>query len=162
VQSGTLEAGPAELKIFLVEDNPADVVLFKRILRSSHISYALTVAIDGGEALDVLKTQDVGRQHYRPDVVFLDLNLPGKSGIEVLAEMKADVRLAAISVAVLTGSDSPEDRAACSLLGADIYLSKALGLDHFPYLAREVEQFLINLSRPMRSELAPRRSISAA
>lgn len=130
------------LEILLVEDNPGDVVLFKQALRSSSISFSLKVARDGDEAIRLLKGRSSSPSTYKPHVVFLDLNLPCKTGAEVLAEMKADPVLALIPVAILTGSDYAEDHALCARLGADEYFQKAGALQDFFTLADRVRSFL--------------------
>jgi CheY-like chemotaxis protein len=129
----------------LIEDNPGDVVLFKQALRNSAILYSLTVAMDGIQAIQILNAQTESHSPYKPDVVFLDLNLPGKRGAEVLAEMKSDAGLATIPVAILTGSDHADDRAICASLGARAYFNKALVLEDFSILAAEIVSFLLQL-----------------
>ena len=76
------------------------------------------------------------------NAVFLDLNLPGKSGTEVLADMKSDLSLASIPVAILTGSDDRQDRETCASLGSDAYFSKALAMQDFPALITVIDAFL--------------------
>ncbi|HZS54580.1 MAG TPA: response regulator [Bryobacteraceae bacterium] len=131
-----------QLNILLVEDNPGDVVLFKQALRNSAISYSLTVATDGVQATQMLNALPQCCSSYKPDVVFLDLNLPGKRGAEVLAEMKNNTALATIPVAILTGSDHADDRAICTSLGANAYFNKAVVLEDFAILASEIISFL--------------------
>ena len=141
------------LDILLVEDNPCDVVLFKQALRNSSILFSLKVARDGAEAIRLLKGRNASSPStYKPDVVFLDLNLPCKSGAEVLAEMKADPTLALIPVAILTGSEYAEDYAACTRLGADEYFQKAGALQDFFTLADKVRLFLKKLRRAPMAE----------
>lgn len=142
------------LDIFLVEDNPVDVALFKQILRKSSLVFSLTVAKDGVEAVQRLNNRD--GSPYRPDVVFLDLHLPGKNGIEILSEMKNDSQLAAIPVAVLTGSDHAQDYATCRQLGVDAYFNKTVELHDFFALASDIETFLLSLPG-----VAPRELVSA-
>lgn len=132
-----------KLEIFLVEDNPADVVLFKQALRKCAVLHSLSVATDGAEAVRRLKESSSSPQ--RPDVVFLDLNLPGLSGAELLAEMKGDPNLATIPVAILTGSDLIQDRVTCAALGVDAYFYKAVALQDFFALATEIGFFLSGL-----------------
>lgn len=133
----------AALEILLVEDNPVDVVLFKHILRKGSVVYSLTVSHDGVDAAERLKDPGNG-QRYRPDVIFLDLNLPGKSGMEVLAEIKADPALAFIPIAVLTGSEDPGDHSTCCSLGVNAYWNKAAGSEDFLALAAEIRRFLVD------------------
>jgi CheY-like chemotaxis protein len=158
--------GNVALEIFLVEDNPGDVVLFKQALKRSTIVFSLTVATHGVEAIKRLQEPSSSGQPYRPDVVFLDLNLPGWSGVEVLAEMKKDLELASIPVAILTGSELMQDRSACCSIGVDAYFNKALALQDFFTLASEIEAFLLGLrSAPNRKSaqaLQTRLAVSSA
>lgn len=156
-------SAPAALEILLIEDSPVDIVLFKHLLRRTSVLYSLAVSDDGLDAVERLKNSGSGQPHYRPDVIFLDLNLPGKSGLEVLAEIKADPALASVPVAVLTGSDHAEDRSACSSLGASAYWNKTIAAQDFFALAAEIERFLAELPRVKPPELLRRFSaVSAA
>ena len=139
--------GSAELAIFLVEDNPCDVVLFKQILRKCSIPCSLTIATEGIEALRWLKSEIKAHNEGNPDLVFLDLNLPGKSGLEILAEMKADPALAAIPTAVLTGSDQIRDKQNCERLGVQAYFNKTEVLQDFFSLVNGINSFLSTLRR---------------
>jgi two-component system response regulator len=152
------------LDILLVEDNPGDVVLFKQALRNCAISFSLKVARDGEEAIRLLRGRNASPATYKPNVVFLDLNLPCKSGAEVLAEMKADPALAAIPVAILTGSDYAEDYALCARLGADDYLQKAGALQDFFTLSDKIRLFLkkVQPSRAAKTMQAQLAQTSAA
>ena len=130
------------LSVFLVEDNPCDVALFRQILRKCSVEYSLIIVGDGIEAARRLKDPSL----TKPDVVFLDLNLPGKSGKEVLREMKADPCLSALPVAVLTASDDAEDYRVCKALGVDAYFNKAEALQDFFSLIAKIRAFVSNLS----------------
>ena len=77
-------------EILLVEDNPADVRLAREAFKTSKIQSVLTVVKDGVEAMDFLRQRTGYIGAARPDLIFLDLNLPRKDGREVLAEIKAD------------------------------------------------------------------------
>lgn len=145
-RSDESSGGVIELGILLVEDNPGDVVLFKQTLRNSSILHSLSVAKDGAQAIEMLKARNGLDVSYRPDVVFLDLNLPCKTGAEVLAEMKADPVLASIPVAILTGSDHEDDFAVCTALGVNAYFHKALALQDFRALASAIQAFLRDLA----------------
>jgi len=151
VQQSREHQVPASVEIFLVEDNPADILLFKRILRMTCLAHGLTISSDGTDALERLENRGGGRP-YRPDVIFLDLNLPGKPGAEVLATLKADPLLASIPVAVLTGSDNPDDPATCSSLGAALFLNKPVFFEQFSVLASAIERFVTEALSAKRSE----------
>jgi CheY-like chemotaxis protein len=133
----------AKLELLLVEDNPCDVLLFKQILRKCSVSCSLTVAINGIQAMNYISGHNPGCLSF--DAVFLDLNLPCKSGTEVLAEIKADAKLVHTPVAMLTGSDDSDDRRICRVLGADAYFNKAEVMQDFFALVREIDAFLIRV-----------------
>ena len=84
------------LRILVVDDSPSDVRLIREALKETSVNVTLITARDGVEATDYLQKALLG--HFlRPDLIILDLNLPRKSGREVLAEIKTDVRLEADS-----------------------------------------------------------------
>ena len=153
--------GRVQLEIFLVEDNPGDVVLFKQALRKSAVLYSLSVASDGVEAVRRLQETSGSQPPYRPDVIFLDLNLPGWSGAEILAQIKKDPHLVAIPVAILTGSELIQDRTACTALGVDAYFNKATALHDFFTLAKEIEHFLLCLPWVPRRQTSRRAAVSS-
>lgn len=94
------------LVILLVEDNPGDVFMVREALEEAGIGYSLHVVSDGFKAMQFLRRQSDFSTAPRPDLVILDLNLPGKHGREVMAEMQADRNLAVLPVAVFTTSVS--------------------------------------------------------
>ncbi len=96
------------VRIFLVEDNSADVVLFEEAVRESQTPAEVRVAGDGEEAMRFLRSWAAGSEAFHPDVVVLDLNLPRVSGQEVLAAMAGDPALAGVPGAVLTTSTSEQ------------------------------------------------------
>ncbi len=107
------------LDILLVEDNLADVRLTQEALKDSAVPHNLLVAEDGGSAMSILRTE--GR---RPDVILLDLGLPGTNGREVLATIKSDTELEDIPVIVLTMSRDEFDILLSYNLKADNYITK--------------------------------------
>jgi two-component system response regulator len=115
------------MQILLVEDNPADVRLIREALRHTEASYSLSVVDDGEKAIDFLRDRAPGSF---PDLVLLDLNLPRKSGAEVLVEIKGDRRLKRIPVVILTSSRSERDVNTAYDSGANSYLRKPADLDH--------------------------------
>jgi len=95
-----------DIVMLVVEDNPADVVFFEEAVRANRMNAGMHVAGDGSDAMRFLRRQDPHTDAPRPDVIVLDLNVPLKSGREILAEMAADPELRTIPVAVLTTSTS--------------------------------------------------------
>jgi two-component system, chemotaxis family, response regulator Rcp1 len=97
------------IDILLVEDNPGDVRLTREVLKDGKLRNNLFVCGDGEDALDFLRQRGKHTNAARPDLVLLDLNLPGKSGREVLAEVKEDPALKSIPIVVLTTSAAEQD-----------------------------------------------------
>src|SRR5580658_9808970 len=95
--------------ILPVEDNPCDVLLAREAFNTSTIQSVLSVAKDGVEAMDFLRQTGAFANADKPDLIFLDLNLPRKDGREVLAEIKTDAELKRIPVVVLTTSRADRD-----------------------------------------------------
>lgn len=120
-------------QILLVEDSRSDVEFATVILREVGIPHQLHVVSDGEEALAFLRRQGEHVDAPRPDLVLLDLNLPRKSGLELLAEMKADPEPEDIAVIVLTTSEAERDIVETNRLDADGYVSKPLGPDQFTF-----------------------------
>jgi len=101
------QGGGKPIDILLVEDNPGDVVLVEEVLSDSKMWNRLHVVSDGEQAMEFVRRQGKHAGAPRPDLILLDLNLPKKSGREVLREVKTHPDLKTIPVVVLTG-DSDE------------------------------------------------------
>ena len=97
------------VQILLVEDNPADARLTQEAIRDTEFRYQLHLAEDGEEAMEFLHQEGEFSDVPRPDLILLDLNLPGMDGREVLAEIKSDEDLGSIPVVVLTTSTAQQD-----------------------------------------------------
>lgn len=140
-----------ELTILLVEDNPADVRLTREAFKINQLQSLLNVVKDGVEAMDFLHKAGPYTEARRPDVIFLDLNLPRKDGREVLAEIKGDGDLKRIPVVILTTSRAERDIVASYDLGANCYIVKPADLDQFFKVIQLTEQFwLRTVTRPAR------------
>ena len=105
---------------------------------------------DGEEAVDYL--QQRGRYAHpdsapRPDLILLDLNLPGKSGLEVLQVIKQAAELKSIPVVVLTTSDRDEDVNRCYLHGTNSYLTKPVQFDDCLKLVGDIQQYWLHISK---------------
>lgn len=122
-------ANPDRLQLLLIEDNAGDVRLIREAFRMSGQNVDIAVARDGIEALDYLRGTGPSATTARPDLILLDLNLPRKSGREVLREVKADSGLSAIPVVVLTTSAADEDIAYSYRTHANTYIIKPVNLD---------------------------------
>ncbi len=130
-----------EVQILLVEDNPGDIRLVKEAFKESGLCGVLSIVRDGEQALAFLRQEGVYRKSPRPTLVLLDLNLPRKSGRELLAEIKQDEGLRQIPVIVLSTSTSAEDIAKAYDLHANCYVVKPADLDRLVQFVDELKAF---------------------
>lgn len=113
--------------ILLVEDNEDDAFLMQRALKSAGISNPLQLVEDGHEAVEYLSGHGQysnREQHPVPAIVFLDLKLPLKRGLDVLAWIRSQPELKGLIVVVLTSSNEPSDLREAYRLGANSYIVK--------------------------------------
>ncbi len=140
-------------KILLVEDNPDDVALTMRALKSHNITNEVVVAQDGVEALDYLFGAD-GRPapDELPAVVLLDLKLPKVNGLEVLERIRADEHTRLLPVVILTSSDEERDVIDGYSLGANSYVRKPVDFVEFTEAAMQLGLYwlLMNRAPPIR------------
>lgn len=122
------------MKILVADDNPSNVELLKDVLRVS--GYQILSATDGTAALEMVREQ-------LPDLVILDINMPGMSGIDVCAALKEDHTTSSIPIIMLTAMTDVENRVKALSLGADDYLTK-------PYSPREL---VARIQRSLRTKV---------
>jgi two-component system, chemotaxis family, response regulator Rcp1 len=127
--------------ILLVEDNPADVRLTEEALKEAHASTRLHVASDGVQALQFLRREGEHAAAPRPDLVLLDLNLPGLDGRQVLKAVKSDPDLRRIPVVVLTTSPSEDDIIHAYDQHVNSYIRKPVDLDSFLGVLRAIDDY---------------------
>jgi len=128
-------------EILLVEDNPGDVRLLQEAFREANVTGNINVAIDGEEAIAYLRREGDFADKPRPALILLDLNLPRKTGREVLAEIKQERRLRRIPVVILSTSTSPDDIQCAYDLHANCYIQKPNDLETLVKLSRLLEGF---------------------
>jgi len=116
-----------EIRVMLVEDNPEDVAFTKRVLKFNKLDRDMLLATSGREALRILTK--LANEGEILDLILLDINLPDISGIDLLTQIKKDLRLSSIPVVILTGSNEDEDIQKCYDLGAGSYLVKPISND---------------------------------
>ena len=122
-----MENSVEPIHILLVEDNPGDARLAEEALTEGKITNNISVVQDGVEAIDFLRDEN----NPRPDLIFLDLNLPKMNGKDVLAVIKKDPALKRIPVIILTTSDADDDISSTYDLQANCYITKPVGFDQF-------------------------------
>ena len=135
------EAALRTVEILLIEDSPADARLFELALVNSDLHHRLHTCADAAEAITFLRREGEHAGAPRPDLIFLDLNMPGKSGRELLADLKLDEDLKAIPVIILTSSAAAEDISDCYRHYANCFVTKPLQLDDFMSTVRSTLQF---------------------
>lgn len=133
------------IEILLVEDNPGDARLTLEAFKEGKVLNHLSIVKDGVEALAFLRREGPYAGVKTPDLILLDLNLPRKSGREVLAEIKHDERLKTIPVVVLTTSSDEQDIARAYDNHANCYLTKPVELDQFLRVVHSIENFWLTL-----------------
>ncbi|MDH7597021.1 MAG: response regulator [Methanothrix sp.] len=117
-----------KLRILLVEDNPEDVFLTRKVLRRSGLDGDMQITGDGAEALRILEDMFRDGEHL-PDLILLDINLPDVGGMAVLKSIKGDPRFSRIPVVMLTCSNADSDIQKSYDLGASTYLVKPVSRD---------------------------------
>jgi CheY-like chemotaxis protein len=135
------------INILLVEDNPGDILLARIAFEKSRFDINFQVAMDGEEALDFLYKKGKFAGVETPDLILLDLNLPAKSGSEVLADLKNDEELKVIPVIILTTSQAQWDVIQCYKLHANCFVNKPFGFDSFDKVVTCIEDFWFSVVR---------------
>jgi chemotaxis family two-component system response regulator Rcp1 len=133
------------IELLVVEDNAADIRLLQEVLQELTVPVHLQVAHDGEEALAFLRRARRYAQAARPDLILLDLNLPKKHGLEVLAELSADPQLRRIPSIVLSSSQAEQDVRQSYEHCANCYIAKPTELEQFRRAARLIKEFWLTL-----------------
>jgi CheY-like chemotaxis protein len=131
--------------VLLVEDDPGDVLLIREAFAEEKAGDVLSTVSDGVEAMRFMRGEGEYAGRERPDLVLLDLNLPRKSGAEVLAEIKSDPELAMIPVIVLSTSEVEEDVLGSYRMRANAYITKPADFERFREIVRQIDDFFIGI-----------------
>ena len=141
--------------ILLVEDNEDDIFFMKRALRHVDITDPVQVVRDGQQAIDYLAGNGdfKDRQQYPfPCLIFLDLKLPGKNGLEVLEWVRKESPVPSVVVLVLTTSRETSDIDAAYRLCANAYLVKPGGVEELQEMIKTVKLFWLGQNQfPLRT-----------
>ena len=135
------------IELLLVEDSEPDVNLTVEALHEAKVKNRLSVVEDGIEAMDFLHRRNGYEEAPRPDLIFLDLNLPRKDGRQVLSEIKSDPSLKRIPVVILTTSKGEEDVLRAYNLHANCYITKPVDFNRFLEVVKSIEQFWLTIVR---------------
>jgi CheY-like chemotaxis protein len=131
------------LNILLVEDNPMDVLMTTEALQYWRIKTQLHVVEDGEQALDFLYRRGDYRGAERPDLIFLDLNLPKLSGNEVLSLIKRDPDLSSIIVVIVTTADGTIDFHMCDNFDTKLFITKPVDYEEYVQAICSVQELWI-------------------
>jgi len=137
-----------QLRLLIVEDEPGDARLMQLAMQKNNYDVELHGASDGFEALRFLRRE--GEQFNgaaRPDMILLDLKMPGLSGLEFLAQIKQDEQLRVIPVVVVTTSALDADVVAAYKLGAAGYVPKPADINDFVTAIRKLGEYWFKLVR---------------
>ena len=137
-------------RILLVEDDPKDIELTLNALSDYHLANEVEVARDGVEALDYLcrRAGYANRPEGNPVVVLLDLKMPRRVGVQVVAALKSDDDLCTIPVVVMTSSREDRDLIQCYKLGTNAYVVKPLRFGAFIEAVKQVGAFWVLVNEP--------------
>ncbi|WP_440771231.1 response regulator [Natronorubrum sp. DTA28] len=129
------------IDILLVEPNPGDTRLFEENFRDAKLMNAVHAVTNGEKALEFVHQRGEYADSPRPDLILLEPQLPGQSGMEVLAQLNGEPPLREIPVIVLTSSEVGESIVKSHDLEADAYIQKPVETDEFIEFVQEVEEF---------------------
>jgi len=137
--------GSKVIDVLLVEDDEGDVLMTKEAFEYHKIRNRLHVVSDGDQALQYLRRTGPFADAPRPGLILLDVNLPRRSGLEVLAELKQDPELLVIPVVMLTTSRAEEDILRSYALHANAFVTKPVDFEHFIDAIRQIDNFFLTL-----------------
>jgi chemotaxis family two-component system response regulator Rcp1 len=128
------------MEILLVEDNPGDVRFTAEVLKEAQVSNNLSIAKDGVEAIAFLRREGQFVDAPRPDLILLDLNLPKKTGLEMLNEIKNAEDLRGIPVVILTTSEAEPDINRSFDLSANCYITKPIDVERLTMVLNSIKE----------------------
>jgi CheY-like chemotaxis protein len=133
------------IDVLLVEDDEGDVLMTREAFEYYKINNRLHVVSDGEQALHFLRKLGPYADAPRPGLILLDVNLPRRSGLEVLAEIKQDPDLLVIPVVMLTTSRAEEDILRSYSLHANAFVTKPVDFEHFIEAVKQIDNFFLQL-----------------
>jgi CheY-like chemotaxis protein len=131
---------PPPLPIIIVEDDPIDLYLLRRVLTAHALAHELHVIGKGDDVLDSVHRLAQQEHRQAPIIMLLDLRLPQRDGKEILQQVKAMPQQADVRVVIVTGSRNPADQRATLALGADAYFVKPFELQEFMQLGALIKE----------------------
>jgi CheY-like chemotaxis protein len=141
----TEDADYQMVDVLLVEDDAGDVLMTREAFEHYKIRNTLHVVTDGEQAVQFVRREGEFADAPRPGLIMLDLNLPRRDGLQVLAEIKADPELRLIPVVILTTSQAEEDIVRSYALHANAYVTKPVDFERFIEVIRQIDNFFITV-----------------
>ncbi len=137
------------IDILLIEDNMNDGMLAQHVFHKQNMADQVHVVRDGAEALEYIFCTGAYAERLlvNPKLILLDLTLPLESGIEVLRQIRGDVRTRLIPVVVLSSSNEERDVFETYSLGANSYIVKPADFDQFSRIAKQLAYYWLLLNR---------------
>lgn len=136
-----------KIAVLLVEDNYADILLIEEAVREYGLPIALQIVRDGERAIEFIDHIDSDENAPCPKVLLLDLNLPKRSGLEILEHVRQSTKCRHIPVIIVTSSDSSQDREETARLGATHYFRKGMHYDQFLKLGEVLKQVVEQMNK---------------
>lgn len=136
-----LKNNPNSISILFADDDPDDRLLVREAFEENHLLNILDTVEDGEELMDYLHRRGKYTEATRPGVILLDLNMPRKSGLEALREIKADADLRKIPVVVLTTSKAEEDILRSYDLGVNSFIVKPVTFESLVELVKMLGRY---------------------
>jgi CheY-like chemotaxis protein len=135
------------INVLLVEDDEGDALIIREAFEYYKIRNELNVVTDGEAAMQFLRQAGPYAGMPRPGLILLDVNLPRRNGLQVLAELKQDPDLLVIPVVMLTTSRAEEDILRSYALHANAFVTKPVDFEHFIDAIRQIDDFFLTLVR---------------
>lgn len=136
-----------DVEILLVEDNAGDIRLTKEAFSEMNVRTRVHIAQDGAAALQFLRKEQLYNESPHPDLIILDLNLPKKSGFEVLVQIKENPELRSIPVIILTSSNAEGDVRKSYENHANAYILKPVDLEEYFTIVKRINEFWLSTVR---------------
>lgn len=133
-----------EVHILLVEDNEGDIILTTEAFKDMELENKISIVRDGEEALQFLRKQDSYSDVTTPQLILMDINLPGMDGKELLETIKKDPELKEIPVVMLTSSAADADISECYDKHVNWYITKPIDYDKYTKVMHEIEAFYVS------------------
>ena len=138
-----------KISILLAEDDDDDAFLIDRALQTVSLSFHLTRVIDGEALLETLnQCVNPGAKEHLPHLVLLDLNMPRKTGLEALKEIKEHPAIRHIPIVVFTTAKAKEDSQRAYDMGVNWFITKPINPTNFVETIQHVVKYWFEVAKP--------------